>query len=106
MTKPRGTGMRKIGGGSGGDGGGTDGMILDPWNGIGKTKLTKKLKSSVCLGRKKKFVGAKSKAGKGIVKKLGWSDSSQPGIRKFLLKIEEIKNSSNGNSPGNFPIPL
>ena len=79
---------------------------MAPRNGIGKTKLTRKLKSSVCLGKNKKFVGAKSNTGKGMVKKMGWSDSSQPGIRKFLLKIEEIKNSSNGNSPGNFPIPL
>ena len=75
-------------------------MALDPKTGIMKTKLTKDLRSSACLGRKKVALGAKSKTGKGPKKKLGWSDSSQPGIRKFLEQIMEIKTNSNGNSLG------
>ena len=51
--------------------------------------------------------GPKSKTGKGSIKKLGGggSDSSQPGIKKFLMEIETHKFSSNGNSPGNRPDP-
>ena len=83
------------------NGGVTDGMVLAPKNGNGQTKLARKMKSSVCLGNKKNLVGAKSRSGKGMVKKMGWSDSSQPGIRQFLMEIRENKNlSSNGNSLG------
>ena len=42
--------------------------------------------------------GPKSKTGKGSTGKLRASDSSQPGIRKFLM---EIKSCGKGNSHGN-----
>ena len=103
LTKNHGIGMDKNGGGTEGDGGRRGGMVLDPKIGIGKTKLTKRLKSSVALGKKKMVYGAKSKTGKGLAKKWGGSDSSQPGIRNFLMEIGDHKNSGNGNSPGNFP---
>ena len=104
LTKSRNTGMHKNGGGYG-NGNGIDGrrsvgMAMDPKDGIKMTKLTKNSRSSACLGRKKVVLGAKSKTGKGPIKKLGWSDSSQPGIRKFLHEIMEIKTNSNGNSLG------
>ena len=102
--------MDKNGGGTEGDGGRRGGMVLDPKIGIEKTKLTRRLKSSVTLKKKKMVGGTKSKTGKGLAKKWGGSDSSQPGIRKFLLENDEktrsFKISSNGNSPGNHPIPI
>ena len=76
-------------------------MAMDPRIGIGKTTMTRRLKSSVRLRKKKMGGGTRSKTGKGLAKKWGGggSDSSQPGIRKFLMGIEEHKNSisSNGN---------
>ena len=78
-------------------------MAMDPRIGIGKTTMTRRLKSSVRLRKKKMGGGTRSKTGKGLAKKWGGSDSSQPGIRKFLMEIEDYKNSGNGNSPGNLP---
>ena len=100
LTNSRNTGMHKNGGGYGNDGRRTVGMTMDPKTGTMKKKLSKDSRSSACLGRKKVALGAKSKTGKGPKKKLGWSDSSQPGIRKFLEQIMEIKTNSNGNSLG------
>ena len=103
LTKPRNTGKNKNVGGARKGGGRSDGMVMDPGNGNGKAKLSRVLKSSVCLGKKKLLVGAKSKAGKKLTKKLGGTDSSQPGIRKFLMQIDDYKKPSNGNSQGNRP---
>ena len=108
LTKSHGTGWIN-GGGTKRDGGEGDGRTLDPKNGIRMTTLNRRLRSSTKLMKKKREGGPKSKTGKGLEKKgiVGGSDSSQPGIKKFLMGIEEHRNSpsisNTGNSPGNAP---
>ena len=95
----------KNGGGVERDGGEND--VMDPRIGNGEMSTTGKLKSST--GLRKMGGGTRSKTRKGLKKKWGGSDSSQPGIRKFLLENENTRSfkiSSNGNSPGNHPIPI
>ena len=77
---------------------------MDPKNGSVETTQNGRLGNSVNL--RKRAGGPKSKTRKGSMKKLGGgSDSSQPGMKKFLMEIETHKFSSNGNSPGNCPDP-
>ena len=95
-----------IGMGNGGgfekDDGENDVMPMDPRIGNGKTTTTRRLRSSVQLRKKKIGGGTRSKTRKGLAKEWGGSDSSQPGIRKFLLENDEktrsFKISSNNKT--------
>ena len=92
--------MKKNGGGNGNDGGRMSSMARAPMVGIERPKLSKRLKSSANLGKNKKIYGGKSKTGKGQTKKMKWSDSSQPGIREYLMEIGAIFKQGNENSHG------
>ena len=79
--------------GSGGGGNQRVGGGMDPKNGSVETTQNGRLGNSVNLKRKKMVGGPKSKTGKGLMKKLGGggSDSSQPGIKKFLMEIKSFQ---------------
>ena len=77
-----------------------------PRKGHKLTTLTTKMKTSLIGAKSRGILGAKSKTGKGTQKKSKskWGpDSSQPGIREFLM---EIKTLGQGNSHGNCKFPL
>ena len=88
-----------------GSGNGTRGNAR-PRKGHKQTNLTSRMKTSLIGTKSKGIFGAKSKTGKKTQKKLKamWGpDSSQPGIREYLM---EINNFGQGNSHGNCRIPL
>ena len=75
-----------------------------PRKGHKLTTLTTKMKASLIGTKSRGIMGAKSKTGKGTQKKSKWGpDSSQPGIREYLMEIITL---GQGNSHGNCKFPL